>query len=108
MALTFTKSLRTSRSRTLLLVLSCTALFTSISLPYTALANQSSQKQSSSPRPQKIDPRFQETQSLLQQGRFDEARAEFEHAASLTRNARIRELMLERAAACASNGSPRR
>jgi len=34
-------------------------------------------------------------------GRFDEARAEFERAASLTRNARERELLLERAAACA-------
>ncbi len=32
--------------------------------------------------------------------RSDEARAEFEHAASLTRNARERELLLERAAAC--------
>jgi RNA polymerase sigma factor (sigma-70 family) len=34
-------------------------------------------------------------------GRRDEARAEFEHAASLTRNARERKLLLERAAACA-------
>jgi RNA polymerase sigma factor (sigma-70 family) len=34
-------------------------------------------------------------------GRFDEARAEFERAASLTRNARERELLLGRAAACA-------
>ena len=34
-------------------------------------------------------------------GRFDEARAEFERAASLTRNARERDLLLERAAACA-------
>src|SRR6202521_4273942 len=33
--------------------------------------------------------------------RFDEARAEFERAASLTRNARERKLLLERAAACA-------
>lgn len=32
--------------------------------------------------------------------RFDEARAEFERAASLTRNVRERELLLERAAAC--------
>ena len=32
-------------------------------------------------------------------GRLDEARAEFERAASLTRNARERELLLERAAA---------
>ncbi len=34
--------------------------------------------------------------------RFDEARAEFERAASLTRNARERELLLERARICAS------
>jgi predicted RNA polymerase sigma factor len=34
-------------------------------------------------------------------GRFDEARAEFEHAAALTRNTRERALLLERAAACA-------
>jgi RNA polymerase sigma factor (sigma-70 family) len=34
-------------------------------------------------------------------GRLDEARAEFERAASLTRNARERKLILERAAACA-------
>src|SRR2546429_4518169 len=33
-------------------------------------------------------------------GRFAEARAEFERAASLTRNARERTLLLERAAAC--------
>lgn len=38
---------------------------------------------------------------LVKLGRFDEARAEFERAASLTRNARERELLLERAAACA-------
>jgi RNA polymerase sigma-70 factor (ECF subfamily) len=38
---------------------------------------------------------------LAKLGRFDEARAEFERAAALTRNARERELMLERAAACA-------
>ena len=35
-------------------------------------------------------------------GRFDEARVEFERAASLTRNARERELLLERARTCAS------
>jgi RNA polymerase sigma factor (sigma-70 family) len=35
-------------------------------------------------------------------GRRDEARAEFERAAGLTRNARERELLLERARACAS------
>jgi predicted RNA polymerase sigma factor len=34
-------------------------------------------------------------------GRFDEARPECERAAALTRNARERELLLERAAACA-------
>ncbi len=34
-------------------------------------------------------------------GRLDEARAEFERAASLTRNARERELLLQRAAVCA-------
>jgi RNA polymerase sigma-70 factor (ECF subfamily) len=34
-------------------------------------------------------------------GRSEEARAEFERAASLTRNARERELLLERASACA-------
>ena len=43
---------------------------------------------------------------LAKLGRFDEARAEFERAASLTRNARERELLLERAAACAAGGSP--
>jgi RNA polymerase sigma factor (sigma-70 family) len=39
-------------------------------------------------------------------GRRDEARAEFERAASLTRNARERKLMLERAAACARESAP--
>jgi RNA polymerase sigma-70 factor (ECF subfamily) len=39
---------------------------------------------------------------LAKLGRFDEARAELERAASLTRNTRERELLLERAAACAS------
>ncbi len=38
---------------------------------------------------------------LKKLGRFDEARAEFERAASLTRNARERELLQERARACA-------
>jgi RNA polymerase sigma-70 factor (ECF subfamily) len=38
---------------------------------------------------------------LAKLGHFDEARAEFERAASLTANARERGLMLERAAACA-------
>jgi RNA polymerase sigma factor (sigma-70 family) len=37
---------------------------------------------------------------LAKLGRFDEARAEFERAASLTRNARERKLLLERAASC--------
>jgi len=37
---------------------------------------------------------------LVKLGRTDEARAEFERAASLTQNARERELLLERAAAC--------
>jgi RNA polymerase sigma-70 factor (ECF subfamily) len=37
---------------------------------------------------------------LAKVGRFDEAREEFERAASLTRNARERRLLLERAAAC--------
>jgi RNA polymerase sigma-70 factor (ECF subfamily) len=44
---------------------------------------------------------------LAKLGRFEEARAEFERAASLTRNARERTLLLERAAACAP-GSGRR
>jgi len=38
---------------------------------------------------------------LVKLGRFDEARAEFERAASLTRNAREYSLLLARAAACA-------
>jgi predicted RNA polymerase sigma factor len=38
---------------------------------------------------------------LAKLDRFAEARAEHERAASLTRNARERELLLERAAACA-------
>ena len=38
---------------------------------------------------------------LTKLGRFYEARAEFERAASLTRNARERSLLLERAARCA-------
>ena len=37
---------------------------------------------------------------LVKLGRFDEARLEFERAASLTRNARERDLLLERARAC--------
>jgi len=38
---------------------------------------------------------------LVRLGRSDEARVEFERAASLTQNARERDLLLERAAACA-------
>ena len=37
---------------------------------------------------------------LVKLGRIDEARAEFERAASLTRNVRERELLLKRAAEC--------
>jgi RNA polymerase sigma-70 factor (ECF subfamily) len=43
---------------------------------------------------------------LTRLGRFNEAREEFERAASLTRNARERELLLERARACASSSPP--
>ena len=42
---------------------------------------------------------------LVKLGRFDEARPEFERAASLTRNARERELMLIRARECAGRSS---
>jgi RNA polymerase sigma factor (sigma-70 family) len=43
---------------------------------------------------------------LLQKlGRFDEARAEFERAAALTRNERERRLLLDRAAACAQKST---
>jgi len=45
---------------------------------------------------------------LAKLGRFDEARAEFERAASLTRNARERKLLLARAASCAGDRTPRR
>jgi RNA polymerase sigma-70 factor (ECF subfamily) len=38
---------------------------------------------------------------LVKLGRFDEARSEFDRAASLTKNARERKLLLERAAECA-------
>jgi predicted RNA polymerase sigma factor len=38
---------------------------------------------------------------LAKLGRFDEASVEFGRAASLTRNARERELLLQRAAVCA-------
>jgi RNA polymerase sigma-70 factor, ECF subfamily len=43
---------------------------------------------------------------LAKLGRLDEARAELERAASLTRNARERELLLERAASCARGQTP--
>jgi RNA polymerase sigma factor (sigma-70 family) len=43
---------------------------------------------------------------LVRLGRFDEARPEFERAASLTRNARERELLLERARACTGGSTP--
>src|SRR5262249_8640862 len=43
---------------------------------------------------------------LLQKlGRHDEAKVEFERAAGLTRNRRERELLLERAAACATRAA---
>jgi len=42
---------------------------------------------------------------LTRLGRFDEARAEFERAAALTRNERERALLLERAAECAASAS---
>jgi predicted RNA polymerase sigma factor len=38
---------------------------------------------------------------LRKLGRLDEARAEFERAASLTQNERERKLLLDRASACA-------
>ncbi|WP_441291830.1 RNA polymerase sigma factor [Sorangium sp. KYC3313] len=43
---------------------------------------------------------------LVKLGRLDEARAELERAASLTRNARERDLLLARAAACAGGSAP--
>ncbi len=43
---------------------------------------------------------------LAKLGRFDEARVEFERAAALTRNARERELLLARAAACSRGSAP--
>jgi RNA polymerase sigma factor (sigma-70 family) len=45
---------------------------------------------------------------LAKLGRFEEARAEFERAASLTRNERERTLLLERAAAPRGESGPRR
>jgi RNA polymerase sigma factor (sigma-70 family) len=44
---------------------------------------------------------------LFKLGRAEEARAEFERAASLTRNARERTLLLDRAAACGRGAEPR-
>ena len=43
---------------------------------------------------------------LKKLSRFIEARAEFERAASLTRNARERELLLKRAQACVPDSTP--
>jgi RNA polymerase sigma factor (sigma-70 family) len=43
---------------------------------------------------------------LAKLGRFDEARVEFERAASLTRNNRERDLLLERAAGCTREWAP--
>jgi RNA polymerase sigma-70 factor, ECF subfamily len=43
---------------------------------------------------------------LFKLGRFGDAQAEFERAAVLTRNARERELLLDRAAACAGGSPP--
>lgn len=43
---------------------------------------------------------------LARLGRYDEARAEFERAAALTRNTRERELLLGRAAACVHGPAP--
>ena len=44
---------------------------------------------------------------LSKLGRFEEARAEFERAAALTRNERERKLLLDRAAACARDADRR-
>ncbi|MGH9318983.1 MAG: RNA polymerase sigma factor [Vicinamibacteria bacterium] len=43
---------------------------------------------------------------LFKLGRFDEARAEFERAAALTRNGRERSLLLERSAECRPGSAP--
>jgi predicted RNA polymerase sigma factor len=45
---------------------------------------------------------------LAKLGRSDEARMEFERAASLTRNTRERQLLRGRAAACAGGAAPRK
>jgi RNA polymerase sigma-70 factor (ECF subfamily) len=42
---------------------------------------------------------------LVKLGRFDEARAEFDRAASLTRNVRERELLLGRSRECADRST---
>jgi RNA polymerase sigma-70 factor (ECF subfamily) len=42
---------------------------------------------------------------LTRLGRYQEARGEFERAAALTRNAREKRLLLDRAAACAHAGT---
>jgi predicted RNA polymerase sigma factor len=44
---------------------------------------------------------------LRKLGRLDEARAEFERVAALTRNARERALLLQHAAACTGSAQPR-
>ncbi len=44
---------------------------------------------------------------LFKLGRFDEAARDFEHAAELTQNAREKQLLLDRARACAQPPSPR-
>jgi predicted RNA polymerase sigma factor len=43
---------------------------------------------------------------LLRLGRLEEARAELERAAALTRNTRVRDLLLARAAECAPRPAP--
>jgi predicted RNA polymerase sigma factor len=45
---------------------------------------------------------------LAKLGRWDDARAELERAASLTQNARERQLLLDRAASCARQEMPTR
>lgn len=45
---------------------------------------------------------------LTKLGRLDEARMEFERAASLTRNAHERELLLDRARACEGGSMPQK
>jgi predicted RNA polymerase sigma factor len=42
---------------------------------------------------------------LMKLGRFEEARADFERAAAMTRNRRERELLLERAASCVQDST---